>query len=53
MFNQTDNSPWFCIRFKMKQLKRERQKKNQLKKVSSITPKRFVLKDCKSLFKLL
>lgn len=41
MLKPTNNSSWFCILFKMKQLKRERQKKNHLKKVSSIKDKGF------------
>lgn len=41
MFMPTNISPWFCILFKMKQLKCERLKKNQLKKVSSVKGKGF------------
>lgn len=36
MLKLTTNSPWFCILFKIKQLKNESQGKNQLKLAKSI-----------------
>lgn len=41
MLKPTNNSPWLCILFKLKQLEHKRQKKNQLEKANRITNKRF------------